>query len=168
MFCIFRIMSTWQERFTQALGDAASRSGVFSELGGRIFGALYLSPSPLSLDDICDAVRSSKGNVSTQVRELVDLGLARRVQVRPGRRHYYEAATDLWQIATEVIGRRLEQETRTLLRSIEGIELEDKPDPVIQARMTSLRVFMQLAISMLEAFRRGDMLKAEALKEAGS
>jgi DNA-binding transcriptional regulator GbsR (MarR family) len=159
----------WEQRFAQALGDAAGRSGVFSELGGRIFGALYLSSGPLSLDEICVAVQASKGNVSTQVRELLDLGLVRRVQVRPGRRHYYEASINLWQIASEVIGRRLEQETRTLLRAIEEAEGDAPPgaDPVIRARMASMRLFLQAAISMIEAFRRGEALKSETLRAAG-
>lgn len=163
-------MAMWEQRFVQALGDAAGRSGVLSEMAGKIFGALYLSPGPLSLDELCAAVGASKGNVSIQVRQLLDLGMVRRVPVRPGRRHYYEAATDLWPVATELIGRRLEQEARTFLRALEEVERDIKPKTgdVVVARLASMRVFMQLAIGMVEAFRRGDMLKSEALKKAGS
>ena len=45
-------MSTWRDRVTQSLGDAASRSGVLSETAGKIFAVLYLNPGPLSLDEI--------------------------------------------------------------------------------------------------------------------
>lgn len=163
-------MATWRDRFVQALGDAADRSGVLSELAGKIFGALYLSPGPLSLDELCAAVGASKGNVSIQVRELLDLGMVRRVPLRPGRRHYYEAATDLWPVATELIGRRLEQEARTLLRALEGVERDAKPaaGDAVRARIAAMRVFMQLAIGMVEAFRRGEVLRSEVLRKAGS
>ena len=163
-------MATWQQRFAQAFGDAAGRSGVLSELAGKLYGALYISAGPLSLDELCETVGASKGNVSVQVRELLDLGMVRRVPVGSGRRHYYEAATDLWPIATELIGRRLEQEARTFLRALEEVERDVKPktgDAVV-ARLASMRVFMQLAIGMVEGFRRGDMLKSEALRKAGS
>jgi len=163
-------MATWRDRFVQALGDAAGRSGVLSEMAGKIFGALYVSAGPLSLDELCTAVGASKGNVSIQVRDLLDLGMVRRVPVRPGRRHYYEAATDLWPIATELIGRRLEQEARTLLRALEGVEQDAKPGAgdIVAARIAAMRVFMQLAIGMVEAFRRGDVLRSEVLLKAGS
>jgi DNA-binding transcriptional regulator GbsR (MarR family) len=163
-------MVTWRDRFVQAFGDAADRSGVLSEMAGKLYGALYISTGPLSLDELCDAVAASKGNVSVQVRQLLDLGMVRRVPLRPGRRHYYEAATDLWPIATELIGRRLEQEARTFLRALEEVERDIKPktgDAVV-ARVASMRVFMQLAIGMVEGFRRGDVLKSEALRKAGS
>ena len=99
-------MSTWRDRVTQSLGDAASRSGVLSETAGKIFAVLYLNPGPLSLDEISREVGTSKGNASVQVRELLDLGMVRKVWVRRSRRDYYEAVTDLWSIAAEVIGRR--------------------------------------------------------------
>src|SRR2546427_7693644 len=102
-------MSTWRDRMIQAVGDAANRSGVFSETSGKIYAVLYLSPGPLSLDEIAQRVGTSKGNASVQVRELLDLGMVRKVWVRRSRRDYYEATTDLWKVATEVIGRRLQQ-----------------------------------------------------------
>src|SRR5437870_9893085 len=111
-------MSTWRDRVTQSLGDAASRSGVLSETAGKIFAVLYLSPGPLSLDEIALGVGTSKGNASVQVRELLALGMVRKVWVRRSRRDYYEAVTDLWAIATQVIARRLEQEAQGLLSAL--------------------------------------------------
>src|SRR3989442_7873278 len=117
-------MSTWRDRVIQSLGDAASRSGVLAENAGKIFAVLYLSPGPLSLDEISREVGTSKGNASVQVRELLELGMVRKVWVRRSRRDYYEAVTDLWSIAAEVIGRRLEQEARSLLAAVEQAETE--------------------------------------------
>lgn len=163
-------MATWQLRFVQALGDAADRSGVLSGLAGKIYAALYASPGALSLDELCVAVGASKGNVSVQVRELLDLGMVRRVPMRAGRRHYYEAVTDLWPIATELIGRRLEQEARTLLRALAEVERDaaSGAGDAVRVRIAAMRVFMQLASEMIESFRRGEVLKSEALRKAAS
>lgn len=161
-------MSEQADRFVQAFGDAANRSGILSELAGKIFAALYLSPGPLSLDEICDSVGASKSNVSVQVRELLSLAMVRRAGIR-GRRHYYEASTDLWTIATELIGRRLEQEARSLLREVQQTEpaLASNPETsdAVKARLVAMRTFLQLAIGMVESIRKGspNMEKISAL-----
>ncbi|MDZ4279065.1 MAG: MarR family transcriptional regulator [Dehalococcoidia bacterium] len=160
-------MATWQDRFVQAFGDAASRSGVLSEMAGKIFGALYLTPGPLSLDDICERLGASKGNVSVQVRDLLSLGMVRKVPGR-GRRHYYEAVTDLWPIATELIGRRLEQEARTLLNTLQALDRAPKGrvDADLKSRVAALQAVLQMSVAMVEAFRRGQPLSPDMLRKA--
>jgi len=162
-------MDTWRNQLAQALGDAASRSGVFSETAGKIYGVLYLSAGPLSLDDIAREVGTSKGNASVQVRELLELGMVRKVWVRRSRRDYYEAVTDLWAIATQVIGRRLQQEAQTLLRAVEVVEpeLASETDAVdlVRTRVTSMRLFLQMVIALLEGFRQGEVVSPEGLRK---
>jgi DNA-binding transcriptional regulator GbsR (MarR family) len=162
-------MDTWRNQLAQALGDAASRSGVFSETAGKIYGVLYLSAGPLSLDEIAREVGTSKGNASVQVRELLELGMVRKVWVRRSRRDYYEAVTDLWAIATQVIGRRLQQEAQTLLRAVEVVEpeLASETDAVdlVRTRVTSMRLFLQMVIALLEGFRQGEVVSPEGLRK---
>jgi len=162
-------MDKWRDRITQALGDAADRSGVFSETAGKIYGVLYLSAGPRSLDEIAREVATSKGNASVQVRELLELGMVRKVWVRRSRRDYYEAVTDLWAIATQVIARRLGEEAQALLRALEGAEPElvsesDAAD-LVRARVTSMRLFLQMAVALLEGFRRGEVMSPEGLRK---
>ena len=163
-------MATPESRFVQAFGDAAKRSGVMSELSGRIFGTLYLTTDSLSLDEICDRLGASKGNVSIQVRELLTLGMVRKVPVPGSRRHHYEAVTDLWAIATEVIGQRLERESETLLRDIERIEpqLDEGTASDVKARLSSMRGFLQLMIGMIEGVRRGEMPEMGTVSKRGA
>jgi len=163
-------MDKWRERITQALGDAADRSGVFSETAGKIYGVLYLSPGPLSLDEIARGVATSKGNASVQVRELLELGMVRKVWVRRSRRDYYEAVTDLWSIAAEVIGRRLEQEARALLATVSSVERElpEEAGDLVKGRVASMRLFLELAAGMIEGFRRGDVMSPTELRKVAS
>lgn len=165
-------MSIWRERITQALGDAADRSGVFSETAGKIYGVLYLNPGPLSLDEIARGVGTSKGNASVQVRELLELGMVRKVWVKRSRRDYYEAVTDLWAIATQVIARRLEREAQALLGALEGAEREVVADgaagDLLRARLSGMRVFLQTTCALLDGFRRGEAMSPDALRKVGS
>jgi len=163
-------MSTWRENLIQALGDAANRSGVFSETAGRIYAVLYLSPGPLSLDEIGQQVGTSKGHASVQVRSLLDLGMVRKVSVRRSRRDYYEAVTDLWAVATQIISRRLEQEAQALLRAVEGAEREMSTDgaggDLLKVRLSAMAVFLRTTVALLEGFRRGESLSPDLLKKA--
>jgi DNA-binding transcriptional regulator GbsR (MarR family) len=160
-------MSTWRDQVIQSLGEAASRSGVLSETAGKIFAVLYLDPGTLSLDEISREVGTSKGNASVQVRELLELGMVRKVWVRRSRRDYYEAVTDLWAIAAEVIGRRLEQETRSLLTAVSGAERELPPDAgdLVRSRIVSMRAFLELTAAGIEGFRRGEVMSPAALRK---
>lgn len=165
-------MTVWQERITQAIGDAADRSGVFSETAGRIFAALYLSPNPLSLDEIALRLGTSKGNASVQVRELLALGMVRKVWVRGSRRDYYEGVTDLWVIASQVIARRLGQEAQALLSALELAEPELQADQsapeAAKARIMSMRLFLQMVTAMLDGFQRGETMEPESLRKVGA
>ncbi len=42
----------------------------FSDVMGRLYGTLLLSPTPLSLDDLADRLEISKGSVSMNMRAL--------------------------------------------------------------------------------------------------
>ena len=162
-------MGTWREQITQALGDAGSRSGVLSETAGKIFAVLYLNAGPLSLDEIAREVGTSKGNASVQVRELLELGMVRKVWVRRSRRDYYEAITDLWAIATQVIGRRLQQEAQALLGALEAarpdLSADSDAGDVLKMRIDSMQLFLQMAVTMIDGFRQGESLEPESLRK---
>ena len=52
---------------------------------GALYGALYLSPTPLSLDDLIPIVGVTKVAISTNVRALEQLGMVHK-HVRSGDR----------------------------------------------------------------------------------
>jgi len=62
---------------------------------GQIFGLLYLSTEPLSLNQISYLLGISKGSVSMGTRHLASLGSIRKVWVPGDRRDFYEVVEDL-------------------------------------------------------------------------
>lgn len=61
---------------------------------GQIYGLLYLSKKPLSLDDFVEQLSISKGSASTGTRHLAAWGAIRQVWVPGERRDYFEALDD--------------------------------------------------------------------------
>lgn len=62
---------------------------------GEIYGLLFISSKPLSLDDLVQKLGISKGSASQGLRTLKTLGAVREAQNINDRRAYYEPATDL-------------------------------------------------------------------------
>jgi len=69
---------------------------------GQIYGLLYLSKSPMSLDDIVLALELSKGSASTGTRHLVSLGAIRQVWVPGERKDYFESVGDISSILRSI------------------------------------------------------------------
>ena len=64
---------------------------------GEIYGLLFISRSPLSLDDLVSRLEISKGSASQGLRMLKSLGAVREANGNGGaeRRTYYEPAVEL-------------------------------------------------------------------------
>ncbi len=62
---------------------------------GQIYGLLYLSTKPLSLDDMVTMLGISKASASTGTRLLTSWGAIRQVWIPGDRRDYFEAAAEV-------------------------------------------------------------------------
>jgi HTH-type transcriptional regulator, glycine betaine synthesis regulator len=66
---------------------------------GEIYGLLFISRSPLSLDDLVQRLQISKGSASQGLRMLKSLGAVREAVGGAERRTYYEPAIELKRLA---------------------------------------------------------------------
>ena len=112
-----------RDHFIQGMSRISSFWG-FPKAMGAIFGVLYLSPEPLSLDGIGEMAGVTKGAVSTNVRALERLGIVHRLGRRGDRRDYYAAESDLWKVAKGVLEEREKSEFDRALRTVgESLEI---------------------------------------------
>jgi DNA-binding transcriptional regulator GbsR (MarR family) len=73
---------------------------------GRVWAVLYLSPDPLSADDLRNALQLSSGAVSMTLSELGRWGVVRRVWIQGQRRDFYTAEVALWRMISHVFSER--------------------------------------------------------------
>lgn len=66
---------------------------------GEIYGLLFITAQPLSLDDLAESLNISKGSVSQGLRTLKTLGAIREASPVGTRRTYYQPAVDLKRLA---------------------------------------------------------------------
>lgn len=89
-----------QDRFIERIGNMCSKFGLNHFLA-QLFAVLYLNNRPLSLDDLADRLKVSKGNVSINIRELERWGAVRKVWIKGSRRDFYEAESDIKKVFTD-------------------------------------------------------------------
>jgi DNA-binding transcriptional regulator GbsR (MarR family) len=116
-------LATARQNFIQGMSRVSHFWG-FSKAMGAIYGAIYLSPQPVSLDDLVEQVGVTKGAVSTNVRTLERLGMVHKHLEVGDRKDYYTAETDFWKIARGMLREREKQEFDQALRTVgESLEL---------------------------------------------
>ena len=84
--------------FIEGWGRLGPSWGI-SKMMAEIYAALYVSPSPLTLEDMSARLATSRSNISTNVRMLVDLGVVHKQIVRGERKDYYTAEDDVTKVA---------------------------------------------------------------------
>lgn len=141
-----------REHFLQGVSRISDFWG-FPKAMGAIYGALYLSPQPLSLDDLVEQVGVTKGAVSTNVRALERLGMVhRRIQVGE-RKDYYTAETDFWKIIKSILREREKSEFDLALRMV-GESLEMVEGGEVDPEEAELARFYQKRLGAMQSFFR--------------
>jgi DNA-binding transcriptional regulator GbsR (MarR family) len=106
-----------KQDFTEGLSQI-SRFWGFPKGMGAIFAVLYLSPAPLSLDEIVEATGLTKGAISTEVRTLARMGLVHRSSKLADRKDYYEAEDDFYKSIRSILKERQNSEFDRAVRSV--------------------------------------------------
>jgi DNA-binding transcriptional regulator GbsR (MarR family) len=107
-----------KQNFFEGLSEI-SRFWGFPKGMGAIFGVLYLSPTPLSLDELVDQTGLTKGAISTEVRALARLGLVHRSSKLGDRKDYYEAEADFYASIRSILKERQNSEFDRAVRSVQ-------------------------------------------------
>lgn len=134
------------EQIVLRWGDLGGQWGVNRSVA-QIQALLFLSDTPLTAEDIAEALGMARSNVSNSLRELLTWKLIRRVPVLGDRRDHYEAETDLWQMATKVAQGRKEREIDPMVAAIrDAMTSLDDPgstiSPQVKGRLRQMHEFV--------------------------
>jgi DNA-binding transcriptional regulator GbsR (MarR family) len=86
---------------------------------GRVWSVLYLSPDPLSADELCHSLKLSTGAVSMTLSELARWGVVRKVWIQGERKDFYTAEVQLWRMISRVFNEREKSEVTAAIDSFE-------------------------------------------------
>jgi DNA-binding transcriptional regulator GbsR (MarR family) len=146
----------------EAVGQIVELWG-FKRVLGMVWTYLYVSPRPLSAQDLREGLGVSTGLVSMVLQELVRWGVVHRISSPGERREFYQAERNIWRPVSKVLREReLYQMGATLerLRQVEGeletgsheTEGEGEIRQVAADRLAELIQLGELAYNMLDQF----------------
>ena len=141
---------------------------------GRVWTVLYLSPTPLTAQDLQELLQVSSGAVSMTLAELTRWGVVKKVWVQGERRDYYLAEIVLWRMISRVLG---ERERAEIASSVDTFEramqlLEGKKTGSAEARsradlqlrrVKALHDLAKLGRTLLDALLSTAKIDAEPL-----
>lgn len=149
-----------QHKFIESLGKLCDSFGL-NKFVAQLYAVLYFSDRPLSLDEIVERLRVSKGNVSINIRELEKWGAVRSVWVKGSRKDYYEANLDVKNVIINKvksgIQRRIAEvsdmidESKSIIKSVSSqlSEEERRVTEVYEERFKRLEDLKTLASSVM-------------------
>jgi DNA-binding transcriptional regulator GbsR (MarR family) len=106
---------------------------------GRLWAVLYLSPEPLSAEDLRQSLSLSSGAVSMTLSELSRWGVVRKVWVQGERKDFYAAEVQLWRMISRVFSEREKAEINGAIEAFQEAlaqvdRMRQSPDAKSRAR----------------------------------
>ncbi len=152
-------------------GEMGTRWGV-NRTVSQIHALLYLSPAPLTAEDIAQLLSVARSNVSTSIKELQSWGLVALVPTLGDRRDFFTARGDTWEMLMTIIEERKKREiepTLTLLRQC-VLELdEDRETPAeVKSRIEQMLNFVSTLSEWFEQVKRLPKAKLVSLMRMGA
>ncbi|MDK1027949.1 MAG: hypothetical protein QGM50_04205 [Anaerolineae bacterium] len=151
-----------KQDFTEGLSQISKFWG-FPKGMGAIFGVLYLSPTPLSLDELVQNSGLTKGAISTNVRALSRMGLVRLSTKLGDRKDYYEAETDFYKSIRAILKERQNNEFELAIQSVskalekleEGVGSENETEhQFLLERLRALQSFFDALDGLVKSVVR--------------
>ena len=163
-----------QDVFLEKVSHMCNKLGL-NNIMAQLYAVLYLSDKPLSLNDMVDRLKISKGSVSINIRALEGYGAVKRVWVKGTRKDYYEAEMDisgvmLGRVKSIAHSRLLEMDNMInsayeILNSGASLTQKEKEaEKIFRQRLDKLRALYNRAQSLFNIFNSGLVSNMMAVK----
>lgn len=135
------------ERFILHWGYMGATWGV-SRSVAQIHALLFVAGRPMNAEEIADALKIARSNVSTSIRDLTNWGLVRRAAVLGDRREFFEAEGDVWEMASKIVAIRKAREIDPVTDDLKSFIEDAARDPATSAtamkRLTEMKALIDL------------------------
>lgn len=141
------------QQFILHWGEMGNTWGINRAMG-QMYALLYLSPGPLTAEEISETLSLARSTVSTGLRELQGWGIIKVVHVLGDRRDHFEAVSNVWEMFRAIVQERKHREmdpTLALLReSVVELEKSRAEDPHVKERLQEMLDFFETASTIYD------------------
>ena len=128
-----------KEKFISHWGSLGSLWGINKAMA-QIHALLLISPTPLSVEEIMEELKISRGNTSMNLRQLIDWGIVFKENKAGDRKEYFTSEKDVQELARQVAKERSRREIKPVikvLKEVSSIEDDGKKETKELIKQTS-------------------------------
>ncbi|HTU32578.1 MAG TPA: MarR family transcriptional regulator [Candidatus Acidoferrum sp.] len=141
------------QKFILHWGEMGTRWGI-NRTVAQAHALLFISPKPLTAEDISNSLSVARSNVSNSLRELQGWGIVRVVHVLGDRRDHFESVKDVWEIfrivAEERKRREIDPTLRVLRECVEELHRAGPSDKYTRERLESMLEFLTVMSGLFD------------------
>lgn len=128
----------FEQDFLKITSDFGEYFGL-NRTVGQIYGLLFLSSEPVSLDKIVEVLKISKGGVSVNIRELERWGAVKKVWVQGSRKDFYEANADFVNVAYTRMKNRMKKMLESAEKNTADFEKKNELTGAQKDKLTQIK-----------------------------
>jgi DNA-binding transcriptional regulator GbsR (MarR family) len=144
------------QRYIVHWGEMGSRWGLNRSVA-QLHALLYLSPAPMTADELAETLGIARSNVSVGLKELVGWELVQVSHQLGDRRDHFRAQQDPWEVIRIIIeGRRkreLDPTVGFLKECIASLAHDRETPPEVRERIANQLEFMQTLLGWYDSIK---------------
>lgn len=110
-----------EEEVLEAAANLAESVSI-NRTVAQLYALLYIRPEPVSLEELAERLKISKGAASVNIRILEEWNAVKKIIVQGSRKDYYIAEEDFTKVILERIAKGLSKRFATLKAQIEKVQ----------------------------------------------
>ncbi|WP_299115294.1 GbsR/MarR family transcriptional regulator [uncultured Winogradskyella sp.] len=109
-----------KEKFISTWGSLGTLWGINKAMA-QIQALLFISTKSLSMEDIMEELKISRGNTSMNLRQLMDWGIVTKVLVSGERKEFFTTEKDVQELARIVAKERSRREIKPVIKVLDEV-----------------------------------------------
>jgi len=109
-----------KDKFISTWGVLGSSWGINKAMA-QIHALLWISPEPLSMEDIMEELQISRGNTSMNLRQLIDWGIVYKESKAGDRKEYFASEKEVQELARQVAKERSKREIKPVIKVLKEV-----------------------------------------------
>jgi DNA-binding transcriptional regulator GbsR (MarR family) len=109
-----------KDKFISTWGSLGTLWGINKAMA-QIQALLFISTKPLSMEDIMQDLKISRGNTSMNLRQLMDWGIVTKVLVSGERKEFFTTEKDVQELARIIAKERSRREIKPVIKVLDDV-----------------------------------------------
>jgi len=153
-----------RRQFVDLWGQMAEHWGINRTMA-QIHAVLIIAAGPMTADQIMEELQISRGNVSMNLRDLINWGVVRRTSLVGDRRDFFITEADVWTMFHEIFRERKKRELDPLLSRLEECLDHAGKKPESSQEKENYEAFVQRLNELRDFFQTFDRLFTSLLNK---